>query len=109
MSKDIDCSGARAEEEFLAGRSPFVPVAPQAAWQLLRHELGSLEGRGVMLAGSDDPFVRALGKLLQDAGALLSTPAARSVDALVITEALPAPALLAEFERIDVEGIRADD
>jgi 5,10-methylene-tetrahydrofolate dehydrogenase/methenyl tetrahydrofolate cyclohydrolase len=102
VSKDVDCSSRLAEGEFLAGGSAFVPVAPQAACHLLQHELGSLEGRSVLIAGSDDPFVRALRKLLQDAGARLALPSARSADALVITEVLPSPERLAEFERLGV-------
>ena len=102
VSKDIDCSGSAAEREFLEGRSAFVPVAPRAALQLLRHELGTLNGKQVVLAAADDPFVRALRKLLEDAGGNATTSGEGAIDALVITETLPPPAVLENFPRIQV-------
>ena len=105
--KDIDCSGAMAEAQFLCGQSAFTPVAPLAASELLRDELGSLRGWRIVIAGSDDPFTGGLSALLRGAEAAVETAHAaspmmgkvlRHADALVVSDILPDPAALAQIE-----------
>jgi methylenetetrahydrofolate dehydrogenase (NADP+)/methenyltetrahydrofolate cyclohydrolase len=94
--KDIDCSSAAAECDFLAGTSLLEPVAPRAAFDLLRDELNSIAGWHVVITGEDDPFTRALGAMLRNAEALVTRvsaaapePSLKDADALVITDTLP--------------------
>ena len=96
--KDIDCSGSTAEAEFRAGRTPFRPVAPQAAMSLLQDALGSVAGLKIVVCGAEDPFARALQTLLERGGARarVAPPDARDLrgilreaDALVLGDVLP--------------------
>ena len=109
--KDIDCSSAAAESRFLAGTSGFEPVAPRAAFDLLHHELNSVTGRHVVIAGYDDPFTRALEAMLRDGEALVTRIApekgavnsvVKDVDALIVPEKLPDIAMLNQIERLPV-------
>jgi methylenetetrahydrofolate dehydrogenase (NADP+) / methenyltetrahydrofolate cyclohydrolase len=106
--KDVDCSGAAAEEQFAQRRTEFTPVAPHAALILLNDVLGSVADRRVAIHGSDDAFGRALRLLLQRAGAdvrivtAADAPALRDTDALVLTESLPPAEALVEAERLAV-------
>lgn len=111
MAKDVDCSSAEAERHFLAGDGPFVPVAPQAAFDLLNHELELTTTPTIVIAGGDDPFVRALRALLQRAGvsahvcdssdaSLQSLPQAPA--ALVITDSLPDARIFDVIEELPV-------
>ncbi|HEY0673586.1 MAG TPA: tetrahydrofolate dehydrogenase/cyclohydrolase catalytic domain-containing protein [Longimicrobiales bacterium] len=111
MAKDIDCSSEEAERHFLTGNSPFVPVAPQAAFDLLDHELELSTGPTIVIAGGDDPFVRALQALLQHApgstqvcdssqASLQSLPPTPA--ALVITESLPDVRIFDVIEELPV-------
>jgi methylenetetrahydrofolate dehydrogenase (NADP+)/methenyltetrahydrofolate cyclohydrolase len=93
--KDIDCSGSGAEAQFERGDSPFTPVAPAAACQLLEDTLGSLAERRVMIWGTEAAFSRALAILLRRKGATIHAQGPgngeglRGVAALVVTEELP--------------------
>ncbi len=92
--KDIDCSSAVAEARFVEGTTMFVPVAPQAACMLLRETLGDLSGRKIAIYGDDDAFGRALRVLLSREHANVVATFA-GADALVVTEQLPPPHMLA--------------
>jgi methylenetetrahydrofolate dehydrogenase (NADP+)/methenyltetrahydrofolate cyclohydrolase len=109
--KDIDCSSAVAESRFLAGASDFEPVAPRAAFDLLHDELNSIAGWHVVITGDDEPFTRALEKMLRTGEALVTRIAAdesatrdvmKETDALVITEKLPDIRLLNQIDWLAV-------
>ena len=102
IEKDIDCSSERAEEAFLTGKGEFIPVAPLAALDLLRHELGSLANRNVTVFGEEDPFSRALLELLRRDGAVAVTTLDASLDALVVIAALPGADEVAHIKRLAV-------
>lgn len=107
IDKDIDASGDDAEAAFHEGEFAFTPVAPHAALDLLADQLGSLQGRRIVLCGSDDPFVRVLQTLLKHAQVhVLSTDSAArdtiAADAMVIAEAEPASQLMHRIETLDV-------
>lgn len=107
--KDIDCSGAIAEEQFEQGSTPFIPVAPAAACQLLEDALGSTANRHVLILGSEDGFARALRLLLQRNNALVRIVSpdetrfeVEDVEALVFSEAQPPAELLSAANRLAV-------
>jgi methylenetetrahydrofolate dehydrogenase (NADP+) / methenyltetrahydrofolate cyclohydrolase len=91
VGKDIDCSSEAGEAAFHAGDSPYIPVAPQAAMDLLADQLGDLSGRRIALGSTDDPFMRGLRTLLWRGEArVASIDEVDSVaDALVIGESVP--------------------
>ena len=99
--KDIDCSSAVAEARFMEGTTHFVPVAPQAACMLLHDALGALTGRTVSIYGDDDAFARALRVLLSREHADVVASFA-GTDALVVTEQLPPPHMLAYAGQLSV-------
>lgn len=110
-AKDVDCSGRSAEQQFLEGRTHFVPVAPQAACALLQDGLGSLAGCRLVLAGAEDAFNRALQVLLQRADASVEIVAHDSpalgaaiaaADGLIVGEALPSADAFAEINWLPV-------
>ncbi len=102
LAKDVDCSSAEGEARFLSGSGPFVPVAPRAAQHLLHDALTDLMDKQIVLAGADDPFMRALGALLRRAGANVQRELRGAADALVVGEVLPPIEELRQIERLRV-------
>lgn len=109
--KDVDCSGSVAEAAFVAGRTAFKPVAPQAACTLLQDALGFVSGKRILLCGDEDAFTRATRALLERraAGVQVATPDSpdlradlRLADALVICAALPPADVFTEIEWLPV-------
>ncbi len=102
LNKDVDCSSAEGEARFLAGSGPYVPVAPRAALHLLQDALSDLAGKRIVLAGPDDPFMRALRALLQRAGVHVQSELRDVADALVVGEVLPKAGQLRQVVRLRV-------
>ena len=111
IEKDIDCSGDLAEAAFHDQRHPYTPVAPLAALQLLKAELGTVGARHITVYSQLDPFARVLRTLLEREQAVveLVQPSAATSEQtfahagiLVIGESIPPPEVFNTVTSLDL-------